>query len=110
MDREKNVRKLLILIEQLPPGRMSDKYRKEYEEIVAHIESGQKRKEQIKVLAEIGKRINIQCFMCKKIIKKVDSGAELSTADIYHLSADIPAVASIRNIDRSVPISINLTN
>ena len=52
----------------------------------------------VKKISEIGKQINVECFMCKRVIKKMDANEELTGADEYHLCACIPGIAKLRGI------------
>ena len=108
MSNQGDVKNILDLIEQLPAGRMRDKYKNEYEKMVSRTESKQQEKEQIKISDEIGKRINTQCFMCRRVIEKVKTGKELTEADVYHISVCVPAIASLREINDTVQVDIGL--
>ena len=55
------------------------------------------------VMIELAEKIQVECFLCKRILEKMKADIALSEAESYHISVDLEAIKTLRQ--NTIPVA-----
>ncbi len=108
MNQHEQLHRITKIIESLPLGRMRADYAKKREETILTIRKREEESEITEQLVDIAKQMNVNCFMCKAVIKKFEGQQVLSNEDKLHISNCVPPTVRLKGFKGKVIISIDL--